>query len=57
MKKPMKQGLGLVYILMFPHFDVSTWFQIKNKFQLDEEDIGNIFLWDFCYRSRLHKIS
>jgi len=37
---------------MFPYA-----FKLNNKFQLEEEGIGNIFLWDFCYRSRLHKIS
>jgi len=40
------------------NFDVSLCIQIKNKFQLEEEDIGNIFLWDFTrYSSRFHKIS
>jgi len=40
------------------NFDVSLCIQIKNKFQLEEEGIGNIFLWDFTrYSSRLHKIS
>jgi len=37
---------------MFPHA-----FKLKNKFQLEEEGIGNIFLWDFFYRSKLQKIS
>jgi len=37
---------------MFPHA-----FKLKNKLQLEEEGIGNIFLWDFCYLSKLHKIS
>jgi len=31
--------------------------KLKNKFQLEEESIGNIFLWDFCYRPRFHKVS
>jgi len=39
---------------MFPYT-----YELKNKFQLEEEGIGNIFLWDFRsrYSSRLHKIS
>jgi len=32
-------------------------FKLKNKFQLEEEGIGNVLLWDLCYRSRSHKIS
>jgi len=54
-KKLVKQGLGLiVQILMFPYT-----YELKNKFQLEEEGIGNIFLLDFGsrYSSRLHKIS
>jgi len=34
-------------------------YKLKNKFQLGEESIRNIFLWDFKSRccSRFHKIS
>jgi len=39
---------------MFPYYYA---FKLKNKFQLEEEGIRNIFLWDFCYRARLHTIS
>jgi len=39
----VKQGLGLiVQIPMFPYA-----YKLKNKFQSEEEGIGNIFLWDF----------
>jgi len=39
---------------MFP-----SAYKLKNKFQLEEEGVGIIFLWDFGSRcsSRLHKIS
>jgi len=53
LKKLVKQGLGLI-LSMFPYA-----YKLKNKFQLEEEGIGNIFLWGFrsgC-SSRLHKIS
>jgi len=43
------------------NFDVSLCiaYNVKNKFQLGEEGIGIIFLWDFRprYSSRLHKIT
>ena len=43
------------------NFDVSLCiaYKVKNKFQLGEEGIGIIFLWDFRsrYSSRLHKIT
>jgi len=50
-----ERGLALnVQMSMFPHA-----YKLKNKFQLEEKDIGIIFLWEFRYRcsSRLHKIS
>jgi len=52
----MKQGLGLVFRTDCLNFDVSPWIGIKKQISIGE-GIWNVFLWDFCYCSRLHKIS
>jgi len=57
MKKLMKQGLGLVFRTDCLNFDISPCIEIKKQISIRGEGIWNIFLWDFCYRSRLHKTS